>query len=63
MQAVEDIEGGSTWDDEVYRAFRAHVDEEGRVLWSYGQLAAIPSSPDVAYLVNMIMEDEKRHHR
>ncbi|HTW99986.1 MAG TPA: hypothetical protein VMD59_14480 [Acidimicrobiales bacterium] len=59
----EHLEGGSVWDDEVYRAFREHVVEEDKVLSSYRQLAGDATSPDVAYLVNMIMEDEKRHHR
>ncbi len=59
---LEQLDGGSAWDDEVYNAFRSHVQEEDRILASYEALAGEQSSPDVAFLVRMIAEDEKRHH-
>jgi hypothetical protein len=63
MSTLEELEGGSVWDEEVYGAFRAHVEEEDRLLRQYRRLAADSSSPDVAYLVELILEDEERHHR
>ncbi len=62
MTALEQLEGGSVWDDEVYNAFRSHVEDEGRLLSAYRELADDPSNPDVAYLIRMIMDDERRHH-
>jgi len=63
MTATSELEGGSVWDEEVYSAFRAHVSEEDELLAEYRRLAADTGSPDVAYLVGLIAEDEERHHR
>jgi hypothetical protein len=52
-----------SWDVELYDAFRAHVQEESDLLDSYLRLGASLESPDVAYLVDLIVEDEQRHHR
>ena len=63
MAASHDhLEGGSVWDEEVYQLFRQHVSEEEHIIASYRRLAS-DASPDVAYLVNLIVEDERRHHR
>lgn len=63
MTTLQELEGGSVWDDEVYNAFRTHVEEEDRLLAVYRELAASSGAPDVAYLLEMIMSDEQRHHQ
>jgi hypothetical protein len=40
-----------------------HRREEGALLESYERIAEDSSSPGLSYLVNLILEDERRHHR
>lgn len=63
VMEIEHLEGASVWDEEVYEAFRQHVEEENRILLLYRKAARTAGSPDVEYLVNLILEDEKRHHK
>ena len=63
MSALEELEGASSWDQQIYGAFRAHVEEEDRLLAEYAKLSGDLDDPDVAYLVDLILEDEQRHHR
>ena len=63
MTGLDELEGGSVWDEEIYQAFRSHVEEEDHLLQEYKRLAENESSPDVAYLTSLILDDEKRHHK
>ncbi len=56
------LDGASTWEEGVFGAFSAHVKEEEEILARYRELASDAASPDIAYLLKMIIADEERHH-
>jgi rubrerythrin len=41
----------------------AHGAEEGRILAEYEHVSSSVSDPAARYLIDLIMEDERRHHR
>lgn len=48
----------------VLRSVERHAELESEVLDEYRRVAARPSTPEsVRYLVQLILEDEERHHR
>ncbi len=55
--------GASEWEQELYSALRAHEREEEDVIAAYSELAKTSPSATVRYLVSIIVEDERRHHR
>lgn len=40
-----------------------HGSEEGRILNEYERLAATTSDPAARYLIDLVLQDERRHHR
>lgn len=40
-----------------------HGSEEGRILAEYERVSALAVDPAVRYLVDLILDDERRHHR
>jgi len=54
--------GLSVWEGELYDTIVAHITNESDVLDRYGDLAA-GSEGHVKFLVELIGEDEARHHR
>jgi rubrerythrin len=48
--------------EELLDQIRQHEDEEEIVLEDYERLAATTPDPGVRYLVNLIAQDERRHH-
>lgn len=59
----ETIAGASTWEQELYEQLLHHVEAEDDILATYQGLAADAGSPDVAYLAELVVDDERRHHR
>jgi len=57
------LQGASVWEEELFEAFRSHADQEHQLLDLYRAVADDVSSPDVSFLVRLILEDEERHHR
>lgn len=57
------LSGASVWEQEVYDQFLTHIKAENAILDSYRSLASDLGSRDVAYLANLILDDELRHHR
>jgi len=55
--------GASVWEDDLYRHLSTHVANEIDLLTAYKQAADESHSPAFQYLANLIIEDEKRHHR
>ena len=55
--------GASPSDYEVVEALDRHGREEGELLERYKRFVDESGSPAVRYLVRLILEDEKRHHR
>lgn len=53
----------SQWDYKLVDLLATHGEEEGALLAKYERLAAESASPAVRYLVSLILEDEKHHHR
>ena len=55
--------GASATDRELVETLSRHGIEEGRILARYQKYAETASSPATRYLVNLILDDERRHHR
>lgn len=53
----------TTWDAEVLDALNSHVLNEKDLLADYAGAAQGAMDPDVRYLLDLILEDETRHHR
>jgi hypothetical protein len=55
--------GPSAWARDLYVHLTSHVETERGMLEEYGSAAEASSSKAFAYLVNLLIEDEMRHHR
>jgi len=55
--------GASTTMRSLVELLARHGSEEGRLLEEYDRLSETTSDPAARYLVAVIMEDERRHHR
>jgi len=59
----ERLIGASGWEQHLFDALREHEHDEQEVIGAYVDFAEQTSSEAVRYLINLIVEDEKRHHR
>jgi rubrerythrin len=55
--------GASVWEEEMYEHLTSHVENEKDLLAEYQKLAEEANSPAFSYLVQLIIEDEIRHHK
>ncbi len=55
--------GASVWQQEFYDALVAHENDEKEIIEAYEAFAESAPSEAVRYLINLILDDEKRHHR
>ena len=55
--------GASPWEDDLYRHLSTHVAAEIDLLSAYKNAAEESKSAAFSYLANLIIEDERRHHR
>jgi len=62
-QAGLEATGASQWEREIVALLERHSNDEGRLLSAYQHFVEDADSPAVRYLVSMILEDERRHHR
>ncbi len=62
MTRTERPLGLSVWEQRLYDLLHDHIETEGGLLAEYDDLAA-RSTGHVKYLVEMIGDDEARHHR
>jgi hypothetical protein len=53
----------SVWDYKLVDLLAEHGEQEGALLARYESLAAGTTSPAVRYLGQLILDDERRHHR
>jgi len=60
--SVQTMVPPAPWEEQLLSQFSEHVEGEGGLLREYADLAS-RSPEDVRYLINMILEDETRHHR
>lgn len=64
-RALEGLQatGASVTVRELVMLLASHGTEEGRILAEYERVSSSASDPAARYLVDLIMEDERRHHR
>ncbi len=55
--------GWSFAETELFSHLSGHAKREGAILEEYAQAASATKSKALAYLVEILMEDERRHHR
>jgi rubrerythrin len=55
--------GWSVGETELFAHLSGHASREGAILDEYAQAATATQSKALAYLVEILMEDERRHHR
>jgi rubrerythrin len=55
--------GASPWEDDLYRHLSTHIAAEIDLLSAYKDAAEESKSAAFSYLANLIIEDERRHHR
>jgi hypothetical protein len=61
--ANESSAGVSEWERDLYAHLTTHVENERGLLESYRAAAEASPSMALRYLVNLLIEDEVRHHR
>jgi rubrerythrin len=59
----ESSAGASAWERQLYAHLTSHVQKERGILERYSQVAERTESKAFRYLVNMLIEDEIRHHK
>jgi signal transduction histidine kinase len=55
--------GASTWERDLYAHLTSHAEGERGLLQEYRSAADTSPSKALRYLVNLLIEDEMRHHR
>ena len=55
--------GASVWDRQMFTYLTEHTRREGAMLEEYVATAEGTKSKALTYLINMLVEDEHRHHR
>lgn len=60
---METMPERQTWDEEVSARLNAHIESERDVLAEYAAAVEKIDAPDVRYLIQLILDDERRHHR
>ena len=55
--------GWTVAETELFSHLSGHAKREGAILEEYAQAAMATESKALAYLVEILMEDERRHHR
>jgi hypothetical protein len=58
-----DAYGASVDERQLVDVLARHGQEEGKILASYARFASSAPSPSARYLVSLILDDERRHHR
>jgi hypothetical protein len=61
--AVSPPVGASVWEQDMFAFLTEHTRREGALLAEYVSVAEGTASRALSYLVNMLVEDERRHHR
>jgi len=55
--------GASVWENQIFTYLTQHALLEGAMLEEYVSAAEATNSKAMSYLVNLLIEDERRHHR
>ena len=56
------LTGASAWEQDLYAHLTEHVQNERELLQEYVAAAEATGSKALAYLVKLLIEDERRHH-
>ncbi len=59
----ESFRGPSVWERELWTHLTSHLESERDLLEKYSAVAKQSQSKAFSYLVNLLIEDEVRHHR
>ena len=60
---MDTVSADRTWDESVLDRLTDHIAAEREVLAEYQKAAELVEAPDVRYLMRLILDDERRHHR
>jgi len=60
---TETPRGASTWERTIFELMQSHGKAEEQVERDYRQLASSVGAADVRFLIELILEDEGRHHQ
>ena len=55
--------GASVWEDQMFHHLVSHVEHERGLLEEYVEAANSTDSKAFAYVINLLVEDERRHHQ
>lgn len=59
----EHLVGASVWEQEMYSYLTEHVRKESAILREYIAAAEATKSKAFAYLIDVLVQDERRHHQ
>lgn len=57
------LAGASVWEQELYEHLTSHIERERAGIQAYSDAAAATDSKAFAYVVGLLIEDERRHHQ
>ena len=55
--------GASVWERQMFDHLTDHTRREGAMLSEYAAIAEATESKALSYVINLLLEDERRHHR
>jgi hypothetical protein len=55
--------GASVWERQMFEHLTEHTRREGAMLSEYAAIAEATESKALQYVINLLLEDERRHHR
>jgi rubrerythrin len=55
--------GASVWEQQLFHHLTTHVTQERQLLEEYVEAATATDSKALAYLVGILIDDERRHHQ
>lgn len=56
-------QGASVWEDEMFRHLVDHIEHERHMLQEYQEAADSTDSKALAYVIGLLVDDERRHHQ
>jgi rubrerythrin len=62
-QSMVPPRGASVWERQMFEHLTEHTAHEGAMLQEYAAIADSTESKALRYVINMLLEDERRHHR
>jgi hypothetical protein len=63
QRSVSPPVGASVWERQLFEHLTDHARREGAMLDEYAVIASNTESKALSYVINMLLDDERRHHR